>query len=169
MLLTRFVLVAWAIIDIMIAIIIYKAFEFISYSLDKFSIFNYLFDKFIYCDYYFLRFVFSYNSYMNFQYRDELKLKNLMPNDGQMKDMSNFFYAFSDDTRLKIIVLLSIKSLCVGDIVNILNQNQTTISHQLKILRSLRIVETIRQGKSILYYIKNQNIENVLSAGVDCL
>ena len=45
--------------------------------------------------------------------------------------MSNFFYAFSDDTRLKIIMLLTITPLCVGEITNVLDLNQTTISQWL--------------------------------------
>ena len=68
-----------------------------------------------------------------------------------------FFYAFSDDTRLKIIILLILKPLCVNEIAAILSINQTTISHQLKILKSLNIVDCERNGKSIMYYIKNEN------------
>ena len=83
--------------------------------------------------------------------------------------MTNFFYAFSDDTRLKIIILLSIKPLCVSEIVNVLDINQTTISHQLKILKSLNVLESYRQGKKIIYYIKNNSIENVLNASVECI
>ena len=106
---------------------------------------------------------------MNFEFRDEFNLKQFMPNKAVLKDMTNFFYAFSDDTRLKIIMLLSIKPLCVGEITNVLSINQTTISHQLKILKSLNIVECDRAGKNIIYYIKNSSIENVLNASVECI
>ena len=106
---------------------------------------------------------------MNFDVREEYNLKKFMPNKTHLKSMTNFFYAFSDDTRLKIIILLSIKPLCVGDITRVLNINQTTISHQLKILKSLNILECNRLGKNIIYYIKNNSIENVLSAIVDCV
>ena len=100
---------------------------------------------------------------------DEYTLKKLMPAHSNIRSLSTFFYAFSDDTRLKIIILLTLKSLCVGDISQILNQNQTTISHQLKILKSLNIVAADRNGKNIIYYIKNSNIEQVLDATVDCI
>ncbi len=101
--------------------------------------------------------------------KDEYLLKKLMPTKNNIKSLTTFFYAFSDDTRLKIIILLSIKALCVGDISLILNQNQTTISHQLKILKSLNIVAADRNGKNIIYYIKNNSIEQVLDASVDCI
>lgn len=100
---------------------------------------------------------------------EEINLKKHLPQNGQLKNFANFFYAFSDDTRLKIIILLIIKPLCVGDIAVVLESNQTTISHQLKILKSLNIVENTREGKNIVYYIQNNDIENVLNAGVECL
>ena len=100
---------------------------------------------------------------------EEYTLKKLMPAHSNIRSLSTFFYGFSDDTRLKIIILLTLKPLCVGDISQILNQNQTTISHQLKILKSLNIVSADRSGKNIIYYIKNSNIEQVLDATVDCL
>lgn len=106
---------------------------------------------------------------MNFNIRDEYKLKQLMPNKSSLKSMTNFFYAFSDDTRLKIIMLLSIKPLCVNEITSVLDLNQTTISHQLKILKSLNIVSCDRAGKNIIYYIKNGGIEHVLNASVECI
>ena len=106
---------------------------------------------------------------MNFNIREESKLKQLMPSKANIKDMTNFFYAFSDDTRLKIIILLSIKPLCVGEIVNVLDLNQTTISHQLKILKSHNIVCCDRSGKNIIYYIKNGSVEHVLNASVECI
>ena len=106
---------------------------------------------------------------MNFNIRDEYNLKQFMPSKTNLKNMTNFFYAFSDDTRLKIIMLLSIKPLCVGEITNVLNINQTTISHQLKILKSLNIVSCDRAGKNMIYYIKNGGIENVLNASVECI
>ncbi len=105
---------------------------------------------------------------MNFDVRDEYNLKKYMPSKNSLKSMTNFFYAFSDDTRLKIIILLTIKPLCVGEITNVLDLNQTTISHQLKILKSLNIVSCDRAGKNIIYYIKNSSIENFLNASVEC-
>ena len=106
---------------------------------------------------------------MNFNVREEYNLKKYMPDKTNLKNMSGFFYAFSDDTRLKIIILLTIKPLCVNEIKNVLDINQTTISHQLKILKALNIVDCQRAGKNVIYYIKNSNIENVLNAGVECL
>ncbi len=92
-----------------------------------------------------------------------------MPDKADMVGLTNFFSAFSDYTRLRIIILLTVKPLCVNDISLILNINQTTLSHQLKLLKSLNIVACDRSGKNIIYYIKNPSIQNVLNSTVDCL
>lgn len=102
-------------------------------------------------------------------YKEEILLKNYMPDKLTLKNMSTFFYAFSDDTRLKIIMLLMMKPFCVSDITNLLNINQTTVSHQLKILRSLNIVDFDKQGKNVIYYIKNPKLESVFDATVGCI
>ena len=106
---------------------------------------------------------------MNFNVRDEYNLKQYLPTKTDLKKMKDFFYAFSDDTRLKIIMLLSIKPFCVGEITTILDLNQTTVSHQLSILKSLNIVACDRAGKNFIYYIKNPSIENVLNVTVECI
>lgn len=106
---------------------------------------------------------------MNYDLQDELAFKEFMPAKKDLKNLSSFFYAFSDNTRLRIIILLTLSPLCVNDISKFLCLNQTTVSHQLKILKSLNIVSCDRQGKLIIYYIKNKNIENVLNATVDCI
>jgi len=106
---------------------------------------------------------------MSNNYKEEILIKNYIPDKSTIKNLSSFFYAFSDETRLRVIILLMIKPLCVSEITNLLNINQTTVSHQLKILRSLNIVECDRQGKNIIYYIKNQNIENIFDATILCV
>ena len=103
---------------------------------------------------------------------NELKEENLKQYIPQKKDIKNivsFFYAFSDDTRLKIIIALILKPLCVSEISDILDINQTTVSHQLKTLKSLNIVESDRNGKNVIYYIKNNKVEDVLNICVECI
>ncbi|MBR1987920.1 MAG: winged helix-turn-helix transcriptional regulator [Clostridia bacterium] len=106
---------------------------------------------------------------MNLCVDDEIKLKGFMPEKDDVKTLAQFFYAFSDETRLRIVILLTIMPLCVSDISLVLNINQTTVSHQLKILRNIGIVEFDRDGKSIVYYIKNRDIFEMLNLSVDCV
>lgn len=102
-------------------------------------------------------------------YQEEIKLKNYMPDKDNIRALATFFSAFGDDTRLKIIILLSLKPLCVGDISNILQINQTTISHQLQILKANNIVSNDRDGRNLIYYIDKPQIENILESTVECI
>ncbi|MCQ2555772.1 MAG: metalloregulator ArsR/SmtB family transcription factor [Clostridia bacterium] len=109
------------------------------------------------------------NTYTQFNINEEFALKKLMPEEKDVNFLASFFAAFSDETRLKVIILLCIKPLCVGEISNVLNINQSTISHQLKLLKDGNIIDCSRCGKNMLYYIKNSQLEHVLEKAVDCL
>ena len=97
-----------------------------------------------------------------------INIKRYLPQRQDVEKLSSFFQALSDYTRLKIVILLTIKPQCVGDMVDILGINQTTISHQLQILRKSNIVTYNRVGKNVYYSLIN-HIENVLDSVVDCV
>lgn len=90
-----------------------------------------------------------------------------MPSTKALEDMSVFFSAFADSTRLKILTALSVKQMCVSDLSQTLRINQTTISHQLKLLRTLKFVDFKRDGKQIFYYLSNKNVNEVMLSGVN--
>lgn len=98
-----------------------------------------------------------------------LNIKKYLPSKEDVVKLSSFFAGLSDFTRLKIVILLTIKPHCVGDMVDILDINQTTISHQLQILKRLNIVGFERAGKNVYYYIANRAVEEVLESVVDCV
>ncbi|MEG1500055.1 MAG: metalloregulator ArsR/SmtB family transcription factor [Clostridia bacterium] len=93
-------------------------------------------------------------------------LEKFMPQDSRLQAMANFFAVFSDPTRLKIISALSVCSLCVNDLCEVLKINQTTLSHQLKCLKSEKIVSSVRAGKIIVYQIEMAAINDTMLAGV---
>ena len=107
------------------------------------------------------------NNFQNLTASQETIIRHYLPNDKDIKYLSNFYYAFSDETRLKIIISLCINPLCVGDLANILKINQSTISHQLQILKNLQIVDCKRNKKTIIYSIINDSVEKVIECGVD--
>ena len=59
--------------------------------------------------------------------------------------------------------------MCVTDISAMLSINQTTVSHQLRLLRDLGAVKYKRSGKIITYSLKNEVINDVLLKGVEYL
>ncbi len=70
-----------------------------------------------------------------------------------MKEILKVFKALSDATRLRIVLLLAERDLCVCELVYVLKMEQSRISHQLRILRDADLVEDIRDGRWIIYRI----------------
>lgn len=70
-----------------------------------------------------------------------------------MKEILRFFKTLSDPTRLRIILLLLGKDLCVCELTFILKMSQSRVSHQLRILRDAGLVEDKRDGKWMIYGI----------------
>lgn len=93
-------------------------------------------------------------------------VKEYIPERDKLMALSDFFSALSDGTRIKILSALSISSMCVNDLSKVLGINQTTVSHQLKNLRSVGAVDYTRQGKISFYKIKNKKILEVMLSAV---
>lgn len=105
--------------------------------------------------------------YQNLTYSQETILKHYLPNEEDIKNLANFYYAFSDSTRLKVIMGLCMMPMCVGDMASLLNINQSTLSHQLQLLRTFGIVNSKRDKKNMMYSISNEYIEKMIECGVD--
>ena len=75
---------------------------------------------------------------------------------GSLYALATFFDALSDVTRLKILSALTVSSMCVTDLSTLTALNQTTVSHQLRILRTARIVDCKRQGKVMFYSLSER-------------
>ena len=86
--------------------------------------------------------------------------------DNAIRDIGDFFSVFSQETRIKIIILLSVSELNVNDLTQYLRLNQSTVSHQLRILKDRKIVNSSRRGKEIYYSIANTYISEVLFSAV---
>lgn len=96
-------------------------------------------------------------------------VSDYIPNEEILADLVGFFNIFSDITRLKMLSALAISEMCVNDISVMLGLNQTTVSHQLRLLRDLGAVKYRRQGKIIFYSLRNERINDVLLKGVEFL
>ena len=92
-----------------------------------------------------------------------------IPRNATLHALSEFFSACSDVTRTKIICALAISEMCVTDLSRVLEINQTTVSHQLRLLKNLGIVKCERQGKIIFYSLVNDTVNDVMLKGVEFL
>jgi ArsR family transcriptional regulator len=86
-----------------------------------------------------------------------------------MTNLIEIFKMLSDETRLRILVLLSNKELCVCEICDILKQSQPKVSRHLSKLRDIGFVKDERQGQWIFYYpnIQDEIIKKIIQNIVD--
>ena len=94
-------------------------------------------------------------------------LKDQMPDEDNLYDLADLFKVFGDSTRIKIMYLLKTSELCVCDIADILEMNQSAISHQLKVLKQNKLVKNRREGKSIYYSLADSHVESILAQGME--
>ncbi|MBR2558399.1 MAG: winged helix-turn-helix transcriptional regulator [Methanobrevibacter sp.] len=95
------------------------------------------------------------------------RVKERMPSEEEYSDLSEFFKIFGNPTRLKIISLLCVEDLCVCDICEALDLNQTTVSNQLRILRANNIVKYQKEGKMARYSLTDLHIEMIYKVGLE--
>lgn len=86
-----------------------------------------------------------------------------------MKDVIKIFKALSDPTRLRILLLLQKRELCVCELMFILKMSQSRISHQLRILKDADLVEDVRDSRWIIYRIPVAARKNLVAVFEDFL
>ncbi len=84
-----------------------------------------------------------------------------------VKELAEFFKVFGDSTRLRILYALSLSEMCVCDIAAVLGTSQSAISHQLKVLRQMRLVKYRRDGKVIYYSHDDGHITEIFRQGFE--
>ena len=95
------------------------------------------------------------------------KVEKEMPDDEILFDLAELFKIFGDSTRIKILYLLFESEMCVCDIAQLLNMNQSAISHQLRILKQNRLVKNRREGKAVFYSLADSHVKTILSQGME--
>ncbi|MHB8172006.1 MAG: ArsR/SmtB family transcription factor [Thermincolia bacterium] len=81
--------------------------------------------------------------------------------------LADVFKAMGDITRIKIINGLSRSELCVCDIAFLLGMSQSAISHQLRVLRSLKLVKYRKEGRVVYYSLDDDHIVNLFAQGLE--
>ena len=91
----------------------------------------------------------------------------LMPADDEVYYLSEFFKVFADSPRIKILFVLRDGEQCVNDIAAGLEMSQSSISHQLRVLKQSRLVKFRRDGKTIYYSLADDHVVNILCQGLE--
>lgn len=90
-----------------------------------------------------------------------------IPDDTLLYDLADFFKIFGDCTRIKVLYALFESEMCVCDIAQLLNMNQSAISHQLRILKQNRLVKYRREGKTVFYSLCDSHIKTIFNQGLE--
>ena len=92
-----------------------------------------------------------------------------MPDEDVLYDLAELFRVFGDSTRIKILYVLVESDMSVGDIAQALNMTQSSISHQLRVLKQSRLVRFRREGKNIVYSLADDHVHTIMSQGLEHL
>src|SRR5512134_1969132 len=80
--------------------------------------------------------------------------------------LADTFRALGDPTRVRILDALSHGELCVCDLAAVLSLSQSAVSHQLRLLRSLRLVRARRAGRMVFYALDDRHVTDLLDQGL---
>jgi ArsR family transcriptional regulator len=95
------------------------------------------------------------------------KVQEQMASTDQLFELADLFKAFGDSTRMRILNALLQSELCVCDLVDIIGMSQSAISHQLRVLRSAKIVKHRKEGKNVYYSLDDNHIRQLLKDGLE--
>jgi ArsR family transcriptional regulator len=80
--------------------------------------------------------------------------------------LADTFRALADPTRVRILDVLSHGELCVCDLAAVLSLSQSAVSHQLRLLRGLRLVRARRAGRMVFYALDDRHVTDLLDQGL---
>jgi len=102
-------------------------------------------------------------------YETVSRVREAMPDEDRLLDAAELFKVFGDSTRARIICALEISEMCVCDIAALLSMSSSAISHQLRILKQSRIVQSRRDGKIIYYSLADEHIKQLFDTAIEHL
>lgn len=89
--------------------------------------------------------------------------------DDLTSQVAETFKALADPTRVRILHALSHAELCVGDLAAVLEMSESAVSHQLRLLRGLRVVRPRREGKQVFYALDDEHVTRLFQLSLEHL
>lgn len=88
------------------------------------------------------------------------------PPDEAVESLSEIFKALGDPTRLRLLTALGQGELCVCDLANLSGISESATSHQLRLLRALRLVRARREGRMVYYRLDDDHVVGLVAQGL---
>ncbi|MDD2534460.1 MAG: metalloregulator ArsR/SmtB family transcription factor [Eubacteriales bacterium] len=94
------------------------------------------------------------------------QVRSTLPSEESLYDLAELYKVFGDSTRIKILWSLDAAEMCVCDIAVLLNMTQSSISHQLRILKQAHLVKNRKEGKIVFYSLDDEHVRQILDQGM---
>ena len=95
------------------------------------------------------------------------QIEDGMPSEETMQGLAEFYKVFGDPTRINILCTLFQSELCVCDLAEVTGMTQSAISHQLRVLKQMKLVKNRREGKIVYYSLADAHIQSILNQGME--
>lgn len=96
-----------------------------------------------------------------------IEVERNLPPEEILYDLAELFKVFGDSTRIRILYALFEAEMCVCDIAELLGLSQSAISHQLRVLKTAKLVKFRREGKTIYYSLSDQHVRSIIDQGME--
>lgn len=83
----------------------------------------------------------------------------------ELLELADLFKMFADSTRIKILYDLFDGEKNVTEICEDIEMNQSAVSHQLKALKTAKLIKSRREGKSIKYSLDDDHVKTIIAMG----
>lgn len=94
------------------------------------------------------------------------RVEAVMPPVEELYELAEVFKVFGDTTRIRILWALFEAEMCVCDIASLLGMSQSSISHQLRLLKQARLVKFRRDGKTVYYSLDDEHVKRIFDQGL---
>lgn len=95
------------------------------------------------------------------------KVRPKMPKMSLLYELSDFFKVMGDGTRIQLLWALEENEMCVGDLAVLLNMTKSAVSHQLKVLRTAKLVRAQKKGKNVYYALNDDHVKVILEMALE--
>ncbi len=95
------------------------------------------------------------------------KVKPNMPEMNVLYELSDFFKVMGDSTRIQLLWALEESDMCVGDLAVLLNMTKSAVSHQLRVLKTTKLVRSTKKGKNVYYALNDFHVKTILEKALE--
>ena len=95
------------------------------------------------------------------------QIEHGMPSEDILTKLADFYKVFGDASRVKILCALFQAESCVCCLAEAVGMSQSAVSHQLRLLKQMKLVKNRTEGKTVFYSLADSHIQGILNQGLE--